>query len=305
MILVTLGTQDKSFERLLKAIDKEIGKGTIQEKVIVQAGCTKYNSKNMELFDLIPTDDFEKLMSECDLLITHGGVGSILSGVTKGKKVIAVPRLAKYKEHTNDHQKQIVNEFSKEGYILALNDMNSLGKTIEKSKNWKPKKYKSNTDNMVKLIENYIEKEDKKSMKDQVFILWKKYKEIINYLIFGVLTTLVNLITYYLLVSTILDPTNAIQLQISNVIAWIVSVAFAYVTNRKYVFESKNMNQLKEATNFVAARLLTLFMDMLIMFVGVTVLQGSDKVIKLISQVVVIVANYIFSKIFVFKKSNE
>lgn len=305
MILVTLGTQDKSFERLLKAIDKEIEKGTIQEKVVVQAGCTKYNSKNMELFDLIPTDDFEQLMSECDLLITHGGVGSILSGVTKGKKVIAAPRLAKYKEHTNDHQKQIVKEFSKEGYILALNDMNALGKTIEKSKNWKPKKYKSNTDNMIKLIENYIEKEEKKSMKDQIFTLWKKYKEIINYLIFGVLTTLVNLITYYLLVSTILDPTNAIQLQISNVIAWTVSVVFAYVTNRKYVFESKNMNQLKEATSFVAARLLTLFMDMLIMFVGVTILHGSDKIMKLISQVVVIVANYIFSKIFVFKKTSS
>ena len=103
MIFVTLGTNDESFERLLKAIDKEIDKGTIKEKVIVQAGCTKYESKNMEILDLVPRDEFEKLISECNLLITHGGVGSILTGINKGKKVIAVPRLAKYNEHGNDH----------------------------------------------------------------------------------------------------------------------------------------------------------------------------------------------------------
>ena len=104
MILVTLGTNDESFERLLKAIDKEIEKKTINERVVVQAGCTKYESKNMEILDLVPRDEFDKLIKECDLLITHGGVGSILTGINYGKKVIAVPRLAKYHEHGNDHQ---------------------------------------------------------------------------------------------------------------------------------------------------------------------------------------------------------
>ena len=131
--------------------------------------------------------------------------------------------------------------------------------------------------------------------------LYLKYKEIINYLIFGVLTTIVSLVTYYALVYTIINPENAIQLQLANIISWIVSVIFAYVTNRKFVFESKNTNKVKEASSFAVSRLATLFMDMAIMFIGVTILKGSDKIIKLVSQVVVIVANYILSKLFVFK----
>ena len=130
MIFVTLGTQDKSFDRLLKAIDKEIKTGTIKDKVIVQAGYTKYESKNMEIFDLVDSEEFDKLVDKCDLLITHAGVGSILSAVKKGKKVICVPRLKEYKEHTNNHQKQIAQEFEKEGYILALTDVNQLGEKI-------------------------------------------------------------------------------------------------------------------------------------------------------------------------------
>lgn len=157
MIFVTLGTNDESFERLLKAIDKEIEKGIIKEKVIVQAGCTKYTSKNMEIFDLISRDEFEKYIEECDLLITHGGVGSILTGINKGKKVIAVPRLSKYNEHGNDHQLQIVDNFSKRKYILAVKDLNKLGKTIEKAKTFKPQKFVSNTNNIINMIEEYID----------------------------------------------------------------------------------------------------------------------------------------------------
>lgn len=81
MILVTLGTQDKSFVRLLKAIDREIKKGNIKEKVVVQAGYTKYNSKNMEIFDLTTPDEIDKLMKEARIVITHGGVGSILNAL--------------------------------------------------------------------------------------------------------------------------------------------------------------------------------------------------------------------------------
>ena len=77
--------------------------------------------------------------------------------------------------------------------------------------------------------------------------LYQKYKEIINYLIFGVLTTVVSLVTYYICVFTVLNPDNAIQLQIANVISWIISVAFAYITNRKFVFESNEENKIKEA----------------------------------------------------------
>ena len=132
--------------------------------------------------------------------------------------------------------------------------------------------------------------------------LLNQYREIIMYLIFGVLTTMVSLMVYYLLVYTILNPDNALQLQIANIISWMAGVAFAYVTNRSLVFQSKNQNKVKEVSNFILARIVTLVMDMAIMFVGVTLLHGNDKLLKLISQIIVIVSNYVFSKLFVFKK---
>lgn len=132
--------------------------------------------------------------------------------------------------------------------------------------------------------------------------LYKKYKEIINYLIVGGLTTAISLAAYYLCVFTFLNPNSPTQLQIANIISWIVGVAFAYFTNRKYVFESKETNKLKEASKFVGSRITTLLLDMLLMWLGVTILKFNDKIIKLISQVLVIVGNYIISKIFVFKK---
>lgn len=132
--------------------------------------------------------------------------------------------------------------------------------------------------------------------------LYVKYKEVINYLIFGVLTTIVSLAVYYISVFTFLNPENAIQLQIANIISWIAGVVFAYCTNRKFVFESKEKNKVKEAGKFVLARVITLVMDMIIMWLGVTVLHLNDKIIKLISQIIIIVSNYLFSKLFVFKK---
>ncbi len=132
--------------------------------------------------------------------------------------------------------------------------------------------------------------------------LYKKYEEIVNYLIVGVLTTVVSLALYYLLVFTILNPDNAIELQIANVLSWCGAVAFAFVTNRKYVFKSQNKNIKKEAVSFVSSRILTLLMDMGIMFLSVTILKMNDKIAKLISQVVITIANYVFSKLFVFKK---
>ena len=141
-------------------------------------------------------------------------------------------------------------------------------------------------------------------MKDKISNIIKKVctKEVIMYLIFGVLTTVVSLIVYYGLIFTLLNPENAIQLQIANILSWIAGVAFAYITNRKFVFESKEANKVKELGKFVASRLVTLFWDMLIMFIGVTCMHGNDKIVKLISQVLVIIGNYIFSKIIVFRK---
>ena len=158
MILVTLGTQDKNFTRLLDVIQKEIDNGNIKDKVVVQAGLTKYESKNMEIFDYVSKEKFEEYIKNCDILITHGGVGSIFTGLKNNKKVLVMPRLAKYKEQHNDHQLEIVEEFTKLGYILSFDDEKSFEKCYKKVDKFVPKKYKSNTKNMIKLIEEFIDK---------------------------------------------------------------------------------------------------------------------------------------------------
>lgn len=132
--------------------------------------------------------------------------------------------------------------------------------------------------------------------------LYLKYKELINYLIVGVLTTVVSMAVYFGCVMTILDPNNPFQLQLANIISWICAVTFAYFTSRRFVFESKNSHILEEAIRFYLSRVTTLLMDMGIMFVMVTLLAYNDKLAKLVCQAVVTIANYILSKLLVFKK---
>lgn len=159
MIFVTVGSQ-LTFDRLLKTIDKEIEIGNIKDKVIVQGGKTKYKSKYMTIIKYLDLDEFENYIKNADLIISHGGVGSIIDALKYNKTVIATPRLKKYKEALNDHQIQIIENFGIEGYIIPLLDLTELNLAIEKVKTFKPKKYKSNTNKMVKLIEDFIDKED-------------------------------------------------------------------------------------------------------------------------------------------------
>ena len=134
------------------------------------------------------------------------------------------------------------------------------------------------------------------------FEIYYKNPEIWNYLIVGVLTTVVSLVTYFIATRIFLDPTNKIELQIANVISWIFAVVFAYITNRIFVFKSKNRNILNEISKFIGSRITSLFMDMFIMFIVVSLLSQSDIIGKVISQVVVTIANYLLSKLFIFKK---
>ena len=157
MIFVILGTQDKEFTRLLKQVEKEIKKGNIKDKVIVQAGSTKYKSEYMEILDYISMNEFKNYIKKSDYIITHGGVGTILDALLLNKKIIAVPRLSIYKEHENDHQVQIIEEFSNMGYIIDGSKLNKLDESIDKLNTFIPKEYKSNNKNIINLIENYID----------------------------------------------------------------------------------------------------------------------------------------------------
>ena len=188
MILVTLGTQDKQFKRLLKAIDKAVEDKVIKDEVIVQAGFTKYQSKNMEVFDLIPIDEFNKLIKKANLVITHGGVGSILTGLINHKKVIAIPRLKKYDEHESDHQKQIVDSFYSEGYILKIDDTKDFEKVLQEVKTFKPKRYQSNNQTYIDNINNYIKKDNHTSWYNKFRYLW-------NTLFFVLIGLMIYLIT--------------------------------------------------------------------------------------------------------------
>lgn len=157
MILVLLGTQDNSFHRLLDKIQEMVDKKVITEKVIVQAGRTKYESKDMEIYSLMSEDKLKELMEKANLVITHGGVGSIVMALKMGKKVIAVPRLSAFGEHINDHQIQIIDSFDKQGFLIGLTEVDEMENALEKVKDFKPKKFKSETDHMIKLIENFID----------------------------------------------------------------------------------------------------------------------------------------------------
>ncbi len=132
--------------------------------------------------------------------------------------------------------------------------------------------------------------------------LYKKHREIIHYVVVGGLTTVVSMVLFYGSTLTFLNGNDALQLQIANVISWVGSVLFAYITNRVFVFESKNPKIIKELLSFVSSRVLTLFLDMGTMFVLSTLLQINYNFSKIVAMVLVTVGNYVISKIFVFKK---
>lgn len=153
MVFVTLGTQDKTFERLIEAVENQVKKQNIKEEVIVQAGSTKYVSDFVKIIPYMNESEFHDYMKKADIIITHGGVGTIIEGIEMKKKMIVAPRLAKYGEHVNDHQVQIVENFEKSGYILAVYDLEKLDLVLAKLKNFIPKEYKKNNDKFVNKLE--------------------------------------------------------------------------------------------------------------------------------------------------------
>lgn len=158
MILVLLGTHKIGFYRLLDAVQKNIDNGSIKDKVIAQVGHTKFESKDMEIFDLIPIDKINSLIDDAEIVITHGGVGSILGALKKHKKIIVMPRLSQYGEAANDHQQQIVSVFEKKGYIKSINNAEDLTKILLEINNFVPNTYQSNTENIIKIITEFIDK---------------------------------------------------------------------------------------------------------------------------------------------------
>ncbi len=135
---------------------------------------------------------------------------------------------------------------------------------------------------------------------EKIVNIYKKNKEIINYLIFGVLTTLVNIIVFEISANWI-----HIHYLVSNIIAWFLSVLFAYITNRKYVFESNDKEIGKEMAKFFSSRLATLGLDMVIMWLLVDILTANNLLAKIIANILVVIGNYILSKLIVFNDKED
>lgn len=160
MIFVTVGTQDKQFRRLLEEVERLIKNGKIIDTVIAQIGNTKFktdlDSKHMHLIEFTTQREIEALIQNADLIITHGGVATIIESLNMNKKVIAVPRLKKYKEHVNDHQLQIVENFNHSGYIIGTAGVEGLEKALERAQDFIPKRYNSNNEKFVERLVNSI-----------------------------------------------------------------------------------------------------------------------------------------------------
>lgn len=141
---------------------------------------------------------------------------------------------------------------------------------------------------------------------NNIWNIYHKYEEIINYIIVGGLTTIVSLVVKYGLLFTVLKAENPIELQIAVIISWIAAVSFAYITNRIFVFKSKNKDIVKEIISFFGARVTTLLMEMFIMWFFINLLKmNSDFFVfiwTLVTQVLIMIGNYLLSKLLVFKK---
>jgi len=151
LIFVTVG-QARDFSRLVEKVD-EIG-GKIKEEIVIQQGQTRYIPKNCKHFEFVSRDEFLKYVKRARIVITHAGVGSIITSLNCGKPTIVVPRRKKYNEHRNDHQMDIARELERSGKVTVCFDVNRLEEKIKKTKKWKsPKKELK----MEKKLENFIE----------------------------------------------------------------------------------------------------------------------------------------------------
>lgn len=153
MVLVMVGTQKQQFVRLFNMVENS--KALENEEIIAQIGNTKFYSNKIKCFSFIENEKLQKYINEADLIVCHAGVGTIFEALHKNKKIIAVPRLPELKEHVDAHQLEICDALEKEGYILVCNKDDDFDKIVEKSKNYKFKKYKRD-DSYLEILKNEI-----------------------------------------------------------------------------------------------------------------------------------------------------
>ena len=156
MIFVTVGSQKFQFDRLLEKLDQLLEDGVIQDEITAQIGVSQYVPKYFSYVPFMDREEFARHVDACTVMITHGGTGAIIGAVKKGKKVIAVPRLARYGEHVDDHQLQLIHQFDDLNLICPCYDLSELGACCDHIKEMNFKPYISNTHRIIESIDNYL-----------------------------------------------------------------------------------------------------------------------------------------------------
>lgn len=156
MIFVILGTQKFQLNRLLKLLDQYIDQGKIHEEVVAQIGYSDYLPKRYRYVEFLNKEEFDGMIQKADVVIAHSGVGSIISALNANKPVIVYPRLAKYREHIDDHQLEIAYAFSKKNYVLCCDENDDLLEKLEESKHFHFEKYVSQREKIVGIISDYL-----------------------------------------------------------------------------------------------------------------------------------------------------
>lgn len=159
MIFVTVGTQPQLFKRLFDKLESLVSSGIIKEEVIAQVGANILKGNRIRTFDYLPLQEMYDYMRSADLIISHGGTGSIITALKMGKKVIGVPRLSEYGEHVNNHQMDLITVLSREKLIIPLFDIELLEDAILESKNFVPTLFKSGQDELILDIRHFIDEQ--------------------------------------------------------------------------------------------------------------------------------------------------
>lgn len=153
MVFVSVGTQKQQFTRIFEMVEKS--KLLANDEIIAQTGNTKFESKRIKLINSIDNAKFNEYISKADFVICHGGVGTIFNALEKGKKILVVPRLGKYKEHVNDHQLEVAEELDKEGFLILYKEDKEFDYYVKKLKEFEPKKY-VNDNKYLDILKNQI-----------------------------------------------------------------------------------------------------------------------------------------------------
>lgn len=156
MVFVTVGSQKFPFDRLLRAVDACMEDGSIQDEVFAQTGACSYVPTRFESAPFLNRDEFACRMDAASVVVTHGGTGAIVGALKRGKRVIAMARLACFGEHVDDHQVQLLNEFEKSGLIFTCEDASSLAVAYHRALKSESSTYQSTNVKFVADLDCYL-----------------------------------------------------------------------------------------------------------------------------------------------------